>query len=107
MEKILNNLKDKIKEGFKLALRAFADTLWGFIKEEVENTVQELSVLLEGFLASSEGKKKKKEVVNIILEKINLPLPLKPFKWLIRKVLSDKIEEVVFNALEKTKEFFA
>ena len=98
MEETLQNLKIKFFEALIQAKDAFLRTLWNLIKEEVIASANQSLELLTGIIKSDLGKEKKELILDIIMSKLALPVFLKPFKGLIRKFLSNKIEEAV-NAL--------
>ena len=97
------NLQEPIREAFKYALSAFLKAFWEYVREYVIASARKSIFLIESFLISDNGKEKKEAVVEIIMSRLQLPLPLRPFKFLVRKILRDKIDDVVNGALEKVK----
>ena len=104
IKEILNALKDKLLQGLRIAGQAFLKVLWDYIKEDVILSARKSLQLLTELVKSDAGKAKKAFIVDIILQKITLPIILRPFKGLIRKLLADKIEEAVIALINKGKE---
>ena len=105
IKEILSTLKDKLLEGLKVAGQAFIETLWEFLRDDVILSARKSLELLKELVKSDAGQIKKAFIVDIIMQKIKLPLVFKPFKGLIRKMLADKIEETVIDLIEKGQEF--
>lgn len=99
--------KEVIKEAFLKALEAFKDTLWKEIKEEVHNVAKEVISEAEAFLTSVEAQEKEEAILNAIMEKIQLPFILKPFKGIIRNIIKGKLEAFVEETLNKGKDLLA
>ena len=97
------NLQEPIREAFKQAVSAFLKAFWEYVKEYVIASARKSIFLIESFLISDSGKEKKEAVVELIMSRLQLPLPLRPFKFLIKKILRGKIDEVVNGALDKIK----
>ena len=104
-KEIFENLKIKLLEGIKEAVSSFITTLWNYVKEEVINSAKQSLDLLSELIKSEVGQAKKEFIVDIIMQKINLPFVLKPFKGLIKKLLANKIEEAVEAIINKGHEF--
>ena len=73
-------LRDKVREGLKLAFEAFYKTLWDFIKEDVLKAMYDSLKAIETIVNSKKGQDKKEEIVDLIMTKVKLPIVLKPFK---------------------------
>lgn len=101
-EDILKDLKVKFFEGLKVAGKVFVDTLWDFLKEDVILSARKSLKLIETYLNSDEGITKKKDVVDLIMKKIKLPLPLKPFKFIVRNMVENKIDDLIKELIEKS-----
>ena len=104
-KEIFEKLKTPLLEGLKKAWESFLKTLWDYIKEEVINSAKKSLELLSELVKSEKGQANKEFIVDIIIQKISLPLVLRPFKGLIRKFLSSKIEETVEALINKGHEF--
>ena len=104
-EEILAGLKEdllpKIKEAFKEALKAFLETFWKYIKEDVILSARKSLKLIAALMTSPEAKEKKEAIVDLIMLKIKLPIALRPFKFIVRKMVSDKIDEVLKTIIGK------
>lgn len=84
-----------------LALMA---NLWeDYLKEELREQIDKLIVrgvnLVHVYHDSEAYEVKKESIINFIFKNIKLPILLKPFKGIIRNILSDFIEKQVDKAL--------
>lgn len=104
IKEIWDICKVKLIEGLRVAGQAFLKVLWDCIKEDVILSARKSLQLLTELVRSDAGQAKKAFIVDIILQKISLPIILRPFKGLIRKLLADKIEEAVIALINKGKE---
>ena len=97
------NLQEPIREGLKRALNACIKAFWDYVKEYVIASARKSLFLIESFLISDSGKEKKEAVVELIMSRIQLPLVLRPFKFLIRNILRGKLDDVLNGALDKVR----
>ena len=95
------NLLPRAKEAFKKAIKAFLETFWSYIKDEVILSARRSLKIIEALIQSPEIKESKEAIINLIMLKIKLPLILKPFKGLVRSMISNKIDEVLTTILGK------
>lgn len=102
-----NRLWERAKSALLKAWDSFKETLWNEIKDEVKACAIELILDAEKYLTSVEAQQKEQLIIDILMSKIELPLVLRPFKIIIRKMLKNKIEETVQSLLNKGKEFIA
>ena len=102
-----NRLWERLKGVFVRAWDSIKETLWNEIKEEVRKCAQELIKDAEVFLTSVEAQEKEKIILDFVMAKIELPVVLKPFKGIIRKILKSKLEETIRGLLQKGKDFVA
>ena len=103
-KEIFEELKVKLLEGLKKAGKAFIDTLWEFLKDDVILSARKSLGIIDSYLHSTDGLNKKNAVIELIMLKIKLPLALKPFKFVIKKMVQDKIDEVIKELFEKGNE---
>ena len=105
MDKFINyykeHLQPKVREALKLAACAFFTTLWDFLKEDIILSARKSLKLIEEIVHSPKGREKKAQIVELIMLKIKLPLIAKPFKGVIKKMVSNKIDEIVETLLGK------
>ena len=104
IKEIWDICKVKLIEGLKVATKAFLEALWEFIRDDVILSARKSLQLLTELVKSDAGQAKKAFIVDIVLQKIALPVFLRPFKGLIRRFLADKIEEAVIALINKGKE---
>lgn len=95
------NLQQKVREGLKLAAKAFMNTLWTYIREDVILSARKSLKLIAALMTSPEAKEKKEAIIDLIMLKIKLPIVLRPFKFVVRNMISNKIDEVIKELLGK------
>ena len=98
---IMEHFVPRVKEGCKLALRAFIETLWDYLKEEVLDSARKSLTLIKTLWESAEVKEKKAAIIEVIMLRIKLPLVAKPFNGLIKKIIGEKIDDIVEMLLGK------
>ena len=96
-------LKDKCKEILAEVIKEIKEHIWEIIKKEITEAIQETISIIKAYLDSNEGKAKKEAIATIIFEKVKLPVLLRPFKGLIKKKFSDKIDELTVEILRKAE----
>ena len=89
------NLVPRIKEGFVIAGKSFINIFWDYVKDEAVLSARKSLKLITALMTTPEAEKKKQEIVDLIMLKINLPVVLRPFKGLIRKLIVNKIDEIL------------
>ena len=101
----LKELKEKALKALKQAGEEFIKRLWELLKNDIIARAKQSLTLLKELVKSEEGQAKKAFIVDIIMDRVKLPIVLKPFKGIIRRILADKIEEAVIGLIEKGQEF--
>ena len=103
-------MKETWKEALKVAwveikawLLALAANLWeDYLKDKLREQINSLIVrgvnLAHTYHESEDYKKKKEGVFDFIFKNIQLPIVLKPFKGLIKAILSNNIEKQIDKA---------
>ena len=94
-------LLPKVIEGFKHAFCVFIETLWKCLREEVIESAKKSLVLIKTIWESAEIKEKKKAILEIIMLKIKLPIVLRPFRGLIKNLISNKIDNILNELIDK------
>lgn len=95
------NLQEKVREGLKLAVKAFFDTLWNYIKKDAILSARKSLKKIEETVNSNNGTEAKKKIIELIMSKIKLPIVLRPFKGLIKNAIGKKIDEILRTVLNK------
>ena len=105
------------KETLKLAwlkvkawLLALAANMWeDYLKDKLKEQIDTLLIrgvnLANAYYGTKEYKKKKDSVMDFIFKNIQLPIALKPFKGLIKSILSNTIEKKIEKALGIANDF--
>lgn len=91
----------KIKEAFLNSKEQFLEYLWSSIKEDFKLNIEEVIKHVENFFKSTTYELKEKIIVDSLFEKVKLPVVLRPFKALLKKILKDKIHAFIKENLEK------
>ena len=100
-----NELKDRVIEAVKQAGKEFIVRLWELLKNDIIVSAKQSLELLKELIKSEAGQMRKAFIVDIIMDRITLPVILKPFRGIIKKLLADKIEEAVIGLIERGQEF--
>ena len=110
-------MKETWKEALKIAwvetkawLLALAANLWeDYLKDKLREQINFLIVrsvnLAHTYHDSDDYQKKKEAVFDFIFKNIKLPIILKPFKGLIKAILSSSIEKQIDKAFGIADEF--
>lgn len=93
----------KIKETFNKTKNYFLNSLIETIKEDVKLFLPNAVIKIEEFLSSETYEIKEKALIEYLYNKINLPIILKPFKFLLKNFIKEKIKELVSASLVKLK----
>ena len=110
-------MKETWKEALKIAwvktkawLLALAANLWeDYLKDKLREQINFLIVrgvnLVRTYHDSDDYQKKKEAILDFIFKNIKLPVILKPFKGLIKAILSSSIEKQIDKAFGIADEF--
>jgi hypothetical protein len=96
-----NYLMPILKETFEKTKTYFINLLWDSVKEEFTCRVKSTVEFIETFFESPDYKEKEKAVIDTLFKNVNLPLPLKPFKPLLKKILRGKLHKLIEKYLKK------
>ena len=94
---------ESLKTGLQATSKEFLEFLWEFTKDDVILSAQKSLGIIKSYLNSTDAKDKKEYIVELIMTKIKLPLPLKPFKGLVRKLVRDKLDEIINKLIKKSE----
>ena len=90
-----------LKETLESTKEYFINLLWESVKEEFTCRVKSAVEFIERFFDSPDYKEKEKAVIDTLFKNVNLPLPLKPFKPLLKKILRGKLHKLIEKYLKK------
>jgi 2-hydroxy-3-keto-5-methylthiopentenyl-1-phosphate phosphatase len=90
-----------LKESLSKTKEYFINLLWDSLKDQIIADAKSAVEFVNKYFNSLEYQEKEKDVLDTLFKNINLPLLLRPFKPLIRKMLKDKVHEVVKKYLNK------
>ena len=90
-----------IKESFLRAKDYFIDILWDSVKGEFATSAKSAVEYIEKYFNSLEYKEKEKEIIDLLFKNVDLPLLLKPFKPLLKKILNKKVNKLIRKYLKK------
>lgn len=93
----------------KAWLLAFAANMWedclkDYLKNQIDQLIKRGTELVIEYHDSEDYKAKKEAILNFVFDRIQLPVILKPFKGLIKSILSNSVEKQIEKALDKLKE---
>ena len=71
------------------------------VKEEISELAQKAVKMLKVKVGNYDHTEKLNIVVDFVMSKLKLPLWLKPFKWVIKKVIKETAEGLIEEAKEK------
>jgi hypothetical protein len=71
------------------------------VKEEISELAKKAIEMLKFRVGNYDHTEKLNIVVDFVMSKIKLPLWLKPFKWVIKKVIKETAEGLIEEAKEK------
>ena len=91
----------KIKESFVESKNQFLENLWNSIKDDVHNHAEQAVSYVKEYVESTNYEVREKVALDAIFKKVNLPLPLKPFKPLIKHMFKQKVRELISDSLRK------
>ena len=71
------------------------------VKEEISELAKKAIGMLKFRVGNYDHTEKLNIVVDFVMSKVKLPLWLKPFKWVIKKVIRETVEGLIEEAKEK------
>lgn len=97
----LHYLFPVIKEAFIKTKNYFIETLWDTVKDELTSQVKGTILFIEQFITTPTYQEKEKAVIDTLFKNVSLPLALKPFRPLLKKILREKLQKLVSKHLKK------
>lgn len=91
----------KIKEAFINSKEHFIAYLWDSIKEDIHAQIKIVTEGVNIFFESASYLDKERMVIDILFNKIKLPAYLKIFKPLLKKILRNKLHNLIKDYLIK------
>ena len=91
----------QIKEAFLEAKDKFLEDLWDRIKDNVHEHAEQAVSFVKEYVESTDYQVREKVAIDTIFKKVNLPLPLKPFKPLIKHIFKQKVRALIADSLRK------
>lgn len=91
----------QIKEAFLEAKNQFLENLWDKIKDDVHEHAEQAVNYVKEYIKTPDYEVREKAAIDAIFKKVNLPLPLKPFKALIKHIFKQKIRAIISDSLKK------
>ena len=91
------------KEVLEKTKNYFINLLWDTLKERFNEVVEPAVEYMEKYFGSMDYQQKEKDIINTLLQNANLPVLLKPFKPLLKKILRNKLRELISGCIEKIK----
>ena len=79
----------------------FINKIWESVEEEFTTKARASVKFVKHFFTTLEYKEKEEAAIDTLFKNLKLPLPLRPFKPLLKKILKKKIHELVTSLLDK------
>ena len=97
----------KVKAWFlALAANLWEDYLKDILRSQIEELASQGITYISAYHESEAYEKKKEEIFNFVFKNIKLPIILRPFKGIIKAILSNYVEKQIekgINALNSIK----
>lgn len=106
----------KVKEYLKKAIKViglwllgYAKKFWeeklkDFLRDELRLLATQAVLEIEKLHDSVEYELKRQEIFDNLFKNMELPILLRPFRWLIKMVLQDALEKKIQGTIDKLKE---
>lgn len=91
----------KIKEAFLESKDEFLGKIWDSIKDDIHAQIKSAIEHVEEYMETAEYELREKEVIDTVFKKVQLPIFLRPFKGLLKKMFRDKLRKLVAEQLKK------
>lgn len=101
-----NYLLPILKDCLKQTKDYFVGLVWNSVKEDFATKAESAVQFIEHFFNSESYKEKEKAAIDTLFKNVNLPLFLRPFKPLLKKMLKNKVRELVEKYLKKLNTHF-
>lgn len=96
-----NYLFPILKDSLEKTKNYFINLIWDSVKEDFAGKAESVVKFIDEFLKSDSYKEKEKAAIDTLFKNVNLPLFLKPFKPLLKKLLRNKVRKLVEKYLKK------
>lgn len=83
------------------AKKTWEECLKDYLHKQIESLVHQAVTDLNNLHETEKYEEVKAKILEDVFAKIQLPLALKPFRWLIKKILFNAVEEKITQALNK------
>ena len=97
----------KVHVALLKSLETFKNALWNEVKDSVREQAKVALETAKAYYSQEQVKVKKEQLISQIVDKVELPLLLKPFKKLIKHYISTKVEKVILDSLQKGCDFLS
>ena len=92
-----------LKEALEKTKEYFINSFWDKIKEDINLCLNQAIVDTEKFFSSESYETKEDIIIENLYNKINPPIALKPFKFLIKGAIKKRIRELISDKLTQLK----
>lgn len=100
-------LWEKVHVALLKSLETFKDALWDEVKDSVREQAKVALENARAYYNQEQVKVKKEQLISQIVDKVKLPLLLKPFRKLIKNYINTKVEKVILDSLQKGCDFLS
>lgn len=98
---IKTELWGKVVDAAKEAFKVFVDELWDSVRDEIHDKLQSAITFINYYFDTEDAKERQEMIIETLMQNIELPILLKPFRGLIKRILRSKLEKVVQEGLKK------
>lgn len=79
----------------------FINILWDSVKDQFADIAKSTVEFIERFFDSPDYKEKEKAIIDTLFQNVDLPILLKPFKPILKKVLKGKVRKLIGKYIKK------
>ena len=98
---VKTELWGKVVDAAKEAFKVFVDELWDSVRDEIHDKLQSAITFINYYFDTEDAKERQEMIIETLMQNIELPILLKPFRGLIKRILRSKLEKVVQEGLKK------
>jgi hypothetical protein len=90
-----------IKDTLNQTKNYFIEKLWDSVRVQLSSDIKTAAEYINYFYNSSSYQEKEKAAIDLLFKNIELPLVLRPFKSVMKKILKDKLHKLIEKHLKK------
>lgn len=103
---ISNFILPRINEAFVQSKKYFIRYLWSSLKKDFKKNIKEAIIHVENYSNFSDSRTKEGLIIDALFKKIKLPIIMKIFKPVIKKLLRNKLHRLIITSDKKSEKTF-